>query len=1030
MRRTIFILCIFFIVVHLLADGVQPAGSGIESEPYLISTLQNILWVSTNQSCWTSYFHQTADIDATDTQYWNAGEGFNPIGNGSNPFQGTYNGNNHTIDGIYINRPVTYYVSLFGNTYGADIENLGVTNVNINGAGSIGGLVGYNAISSTITNSYATGTLSGDDYVGGLVGRSYDSSTITSSYANCNVSGEDFAGGLVGRNYHSSSIINSYAIGFVYGNENIGGLVGKNEDSSIITNSYATGNVYGTDVIGGLVGNNASNSAINNSIWNIETSGQTEGVGLNNGNINVLVGKTTAEMQMMNTYTDIGWDFVGEIINGTDDVWDITESVNNNLAYISVLSASLEDWILVNFEANNTVVNIGDEVQFSDLSLGEIENWFWDFNDDGTIDSEEQNPEWSYFETGVYSVRLTVSNDTRYSSTALKMDYITVNDPIQPLGSGTETDPYLIATLDNLLWVSTHSSSWSSYFLQTSDIDATETQYWNAGEGFNPIGNDSNPFQGTYNGNNHTIDGININRPVTYYVSLFGNTYGADIENLGVTNVNINGYEFVGGLVGWANNYTIIQNSYATGLVSGIDSYTGGLVGRTNDFSIIENSYATVTVQGHNYVGGLLGSNSVSSSVSNSYAEGIVVADNDYVGGLVGYNQGIISNSYAAGNIEGYSTVGGLVGKNGISSIISNSYATGSVSGGDYTGGFVGQTYYSDISNSYATGSVSGSYSTGGFVGNNYYSDISNSYATGSVSGSANCTGGFVGLNNNIGNISNSYATGSVSGSDYTGGFIGDNYGGTISYCIWNIGTSGQNVGSGSGMANIIELLGKTTPQMQIMSTYTNIGWDFVGETVNGIEDIWDISSTINDGFAYISALENSFFNADFEADNLSVNLGEEVQFTDLSNGEIISWSWDFDNDGIIDSYEQNPVWEYAMPGVYSVSLTVSDENNRLSSTELKENYIEVIYFVQYGDIDNTGDVDSYDASLILMYLVGMDPLPEDPIPWEDWKMERADVDLDGEINALDAAYILQYVVLIIDELPVSEVVRTPDSEK
>ncbi|MCF7919666.1 MAG: T9SS type A sorting domain-containing protein [Candidatus Cloacimonetes bacterium] len=80
---------------------------------------------------------------------------------------------------------------------------------------------------------------------------------------------------------------------------------------------------------------------------------------------------------------------------------------------------------------------------------------------------------------------------------------------------------------------------------------------------------------------------------------------------------------------------------------------------------------------------------------------------------------------------------------------------------------------------------------------------------------------------------------------------------------------------------------------------------------------------------------------------------------------------------------------------------------------------------IVYGDIDDNGEVESYDASLILMYLVDMDPIPEDPVPWEEWRMERADVDLGGDIEALDAAYILQYVVQIITELPVINGVRS-----
>ena len=84
-------------------------------------------------------------------------------------------------------------------------------------------------------------------------------------------------------------------------------------------------------------------------------------------------------------------------------------------------------------------------------------------------------------------------------------------------------------------------------------------------------------------------------------------------------------------------------------------------------------------------------------------------------------------------------------------------------------------------------------------------------------------------------------------------------------------------------------------------------------------------------------------FYADFEADNTEVGIGQDVQFTDLSSETAVSWEWDFENDGTIDSYEQNPIWEYLDVGIYSVSLTITDEVGRITANELKEDYINVI---------------------------------------------------------------------------------------
>ncbi len=101
-----------------------------------------------------------------------------------------------------------------------------------------------------------------------------------------------------------------------------------------------------------------------------------------------------------------------------------------------------------------------------------------------------------------------------------------------------------------------------------------------------------------------------------------------------------------------------------------------------------------------------------------------------------------------------------------------------------------------------------------------------------------------------------------------------------------------------------------------------------------------DPDGTIADIGAYIYL--QSVITADFEA-NQTIGIPPfEVQFEDTSIGNPTSWQWDFENDGIIDSSEENPTWMYYDLGVYSVSLTIYDENLRDSSTVVKEAYITV----------------------------------------------------------------------------------------
>jgi hypothetical protein len=327
----------------------KPNGSGTESDPYAIATLNNLYWLSQTSTEWDKHYRQTADIDASATSGWDIGDhdsenstpdsaqGFSPIGNssGGGSFQGSYDGQNFKVSGLMINRhPVYGSVGLFGRTESATIKNLGVTNVSITGNGSVGGLVGGNVFkppdpeqyASTVTNCYTTGSVRGRDSIGGLVGFFNHSSVISKSYSTCSVIGTGArVGGLVGVNDHAY-ITDSYATGSVTGGEKVGGLVGTN-GSSTVSNSYSTGLVSTeSDSVGGLFGNGFS--AVNNCFWDIETSGQLTSVGGE--------GKTTSEMKRTGTFISSGWDFEGETSNGIENIWDLDMSgvMNDGYPYL------------------------------------------------------------------------------------------------------------------------------------------------------------------------------------------------------------------------------------------------------------------------------------------------------------------------------------------------------------------------------------------------------------------------------------------------------------------------------------------------------------------------------------------------------------------------------------------------------------------------------------------------------------------------------------------------------------------------
>jgi hypothetical protein len=228
--------------------GTYGGGGGEPNDPYLIYTPEQMNQIGLDPNNWNKHFKLMADPNLS----CYTGTQFNRIGTDyDHPFTGTFDGNSHIISNFTYTAPTTRYVGLFGYVgSGGQIKNLGLINVNVTGQYDTGGLVGYN--NGTITNSYATGTVTGSSWdTGGLVG--YNNGTITNSYATGNVTGYYYTGGLVGYNSYGT-ITDCSADGSVNGRYPTGGLVGDN--GGTIINCYATGTVTGQGDCtgGGLVG--------------------------------------------------------------------------------------------------------------------------------------------------------------------------------------------------------------------------------------------------------------------------------------------------------------------------------------------------------------------------------------------------------------------------------------------------------------------------------------------------------------------------------------------------------------------------------------------------------------------------------------------------------------------------------------------------------------------------------------------------------------------------------------------------------
>ncbi|MFZ4520480.1 MAG: LamG-like jellyroll fold domain-containing protein [Bacteroidales bacterium] len=239
-----------------------------------------------------------------------------------------------------------------------------------------------------------------------------------------------------------------------------------------------------------------------------------------------------------------------------------------------------------------------------------------------------------------------VSGTCGASQTSAVSGAIIVNTVVAGItGTGTASDPYQIATLDNLNWLQSmnHSMYWQFHYIQTADINAAASRNWDSGNGFSPIGRFSIPsFTGTYNGKGHTIDSIYINRTGAGYVGFFGQINNAKIDSLNLTNVSItsnNGH--IGALVGIISSNSTVNHCSSSGSVnvSMINSNIGGLIGTVSaNTDTIKYCYSTAIVNcsgtSNNYTGGFIGKNS--GIITQCYACGLVTGSGTYLGGFVG----------------------------------------------------------------------------------------------------------------------------------------------------------------------------------------------------------------------------------------------------------------------------------------------------------------------------------------------------------------------------------------------------------
>ena len=232
-----------------------------------------------------------------------------------------------------------------------------------------------------------------------------------------------------------------------------------------------------------------------------------------------------------------------------------------------------------------------------------------------------------------------------------------------------------------------------------NDIDLT-------GIDWTPIGTESRPYTGNFDGGGHTITGLKIDKSGTDYVGLIGCLgSGGKVQNVTLTNISVSGANCVGGIAG--QNYGTVENCSVNG---------------------------TVTGKGFTDTGGIAGSNY--GTISGCSAEGTVTGSVN-VGGIAGgsYLGVIIDGCHSTADVSGISSVGGVLGNLGNNSFLMACYSTGNVTvtstDGSFVGGVVGINSQGTVTGCYhATGEITslGGGRIGGIVGENYIGTVAACY--------------------------------------------------------------------------------------------------------------------------------------------------------------------------------------------------------------------------------------------------------------------------------------------------------------
>ena len=631
-----------------VCDGYEPpAGEGSDAIPYEIANAGQLYWfadkvTNDNENYGAVNAVLTADITVNenvlaedgslntgDFRPWNTTIGSSYFDESSMrnvliPYTGTFDGDSHSISGLYFNDSENgSLIALFGCIgEGGKASDLTLTDTHLSGYSGVAGFAAYNY--GTVEGCTVEGVIRVSDCAaGGIVVENHG--TVENCHNKATVGGAEnthWFGGIAARNHGTiEGCQNSAAIGGADLSQ-IGGIAQLNDAGGVIRNSHNSGTLTGEHMIGGIVSHN-QNSSVDMPCGLIENC-------YNTGAIN-------ADTDFAGI-AETNW---GEIRNCLS-----TGMLNDGESSIACYNNDPDSKI-----ANSYYLGTADDgfdgsstVTAEQLASGEVA---YKLNGDQTSIAFGQTlgtdsyPVFAAEGNTVYEVvnckGVTVYANEDLADGAHIYDdngFCTLCDGYEmPVGDGWGYD---ICNAGQLYWYADHINNGGTMYARlmadimvNPDLTAENPRVWT------PIGTYETPFGGLFDGLGHTVSGLYLNDPTADYVGLFGVISDtAGIVGVTVTDSSFTGRNFVGGVA-----------AYSKGGVRGVGAY---------DVTIDANSYGGLLV---GYNGG---------ETTDSFANGRADA-------AIGYNVGTVANVYA---LEGITPIGGGAQK-GATSVRESAFASG-----------------------------------------------------------------------------------------------------------------------------------------------------------------------------------------------------------------------------------------------------------------------------------------------------------------------------------------------------------------